>query len=136
MAVAQERVPQGFQRAAKLQREGRSHRGIASVRVALTSGLARLKEDFADRAVSISADGHREVLATDLKLEAFAGAAVFESLPHGRASKRNPVVHVVARADARHGRLPLARRGAGGAEIILIGAELAAGPIPGPVEQN
>jgi len=119
-----------------LQREGRSHRGIASVRVALTSGLARLKEDFADRAVSISADGHREVLATDLKLEAFAGAAVFESLPHGRASKRNPVVHVVARADARHGRLPLARRGAGGAEIILIGAELAAGPIPGPVEQN
>ena len=136
MAVAQERVPQGFQRAAELQREGRSHRGIASVRVALTSGLARLKEDFADRAVSISADGHREVLATDLKLEAFAGAAVFESLPHGRASKRNPVVHVVARADARHGRLPLARRGAGGAEIILIGAELAAGPIPGPVEQN
>ena len=136
MAVAQERVPQGFQRAAELQREGRSHRGIASVRVALTSGLARLKEDFADRAIGISADSHREMLARDFKVEAFAGAAVFESLPHGRASKRNPVVHVVARADARHGRLPLARRGAGGAEIILIGAELAAGPIPGPVEQN
>ena len=97
MAVAQERVPQGFQRAAELQREGRSHRGIASVRVALTSGLARLKEDFADRAVSISADGHREVLATDLKLEAFAGAAVFESLPHGALSV------AVGRADRQVG---------------------------------
>jgi len=72
MAVAQERVPQGFQRAAELDREGCSHRGIASVRVALTSGLARLEEDFADRTVSISADGHHEVLAGDFKVEAFA----------------------------------------------------------------
>src|SRR5262249_10803302 len=37
-----------------------------------------------------------------------------------RPSKRNLVVHVAALAG--HGRLLLARRGAGGAEIILVGA--------------
>ena len=82
MAVAQERVPQGFQRTAELQRQRCSHRGITSVCVALASWLSALKENLADRAIGISADGRREVLAGDFKLEAFAGAAVFESLPH------------------------------------------------------
>src|SRR5262249_59008094 len=49
-------------------------------------------------------------------------------------SKRNLVVHVAALAGAGHGRLLLTRRGAGGAEIILLGAELTAGAIPGPVD--
>jgi hypothetical protein len=38
----------------------------------------------------MSADGRREVLAGDFKVEAFAGAAVFESLPHGDVS---PLMH-------------------------------------------
>src|SRR5438445_13894126 len=50
-----------------------------------------------------------------------------------RPSKRNLVVEVPALAGAGHGRLLLTRRGAGGAEIILIGADVAAGAIPGAV---
>src|SRR5262249_5990170 len=60
-----------------------------------------------------------------------------------RPSKRNLVVHVPALAGAGHGRLLLACRGAGGAEIILVGAELTlvgAGlppaAISGPVEHG
>jgi len=86
MAVAQERVPQGFQRAAELQCEGCSNCSIASVRVALTSGFARLEENFRDPAILKSADGRREMLAGDFEFEAFAGAAVFESLPHDRTA--------------------------------------------------
>src|SRR5262245_32203021 len=56
-----------------------------------------------------------------------------EHASHG-ASKWNLVVHIPA--GARHGRFPLARRGAGGAGIILIGATVAVGPIAGPVEQD
>src|SRR5215471_2567161 len=63
-----------------------------------------------------------------------AARAAADSGP--RPSKRNLVVHVAALAGARQGRLLLARRGAGGAEIILVGAELAAGAIPGPVEHG
>src|SRR5262249_17879522 len=63
-----------------------------------------------------------------------AARAAADSGP--RPSKRNLVVHVAALAGAGHGRLLLARRGAGGAEIILVGAELAAGAIPGPVEHG
>src|SRR6516165_5016435 len=63
-----------------------------------------------------------------------AARAAADSGP--RPSKRNLVVHVAALAGARHGRLLLARGGAGGAEIILVGAELAAGAIPGPVEHG
>ena len=88
MAVAQERVPQSFQRAAELQRETCCYSRVPGVRIALASWLARLKEDFTDRAVSMSADRGRIALAGDFKVETFAGAAVFESLPHGRASKR------------------------------------------------
>src|SRR5437016_477707 len=53
-----------------------------------------------------------------------------------RRSKRNLVVEVPALASAGHGRLLLTRRGAGGAEIILIGADVAAGAIPGAVEHG
>ena len=56
MAVAQERVPQSFQRAAELQREARGYSRVAGVRIALASWLVRLKEDFADRTVSMSAE--------------------------------------------------------------------------------
>src|SRR5262245_63049840 len=63
-----------------------------------------------------------------------AARAVADSGP--RPSKRNLVVHVAALAGAGQGRLLLPRRGAGGAEIILVGAELAAGAIPGPVEHG
>src|SRR6516165_10065773 len=63
-----------------------------------------------------------------------AARAAADSGP--RPSKRNLVVHVAALARAGQGRLLLARRGAGGAEIILVGAELAAGAIPGPVEHG
>src|SRR5262249_46399435 len=87
MAVAQDRVPQRFQRAAELQCETRGYSRVPGVRVALASWLARLKEDLADRAISMSADRSRVALAGDFKVETFAGAAVFESLPHGRASK-------------------------------------------------
>src|SRR5262249_54317926 len=69
----------------------------------------------------MSADCGHIALASDFKVEAFAGAAVFQSLPHSVLSKRNRVIHVPALAGARHGRLLLARRGAGGAEIILVG---------------
>src|SRR5262245_10815379 len=51
-------------------------------------------------------------------------------------SKRNLVVHVPALAGAGHGRLLLARRRAGGAEIILVGAEFTPAAIPGPVEHG
>src|SRR5215510_3914096 len=63
-----------------------------------------------------------------------AAKAAADSGP--RPSKRNLVVHVAALARAGHGRLLLTRRGAGGAEIILLGAELAAGAIPGAVEHG
>src|SRR5215831_3360435 len=63
-----------------------------------------------------------------------AARAAADSGP--RPSKRNLVVHVAALAGAGHGRLLLTRRGAGGAEIILLGAELTAGAIPGPVEHG
>src|SRR5262245_31061199 len=53
-----------------------------------------------------------------------------------RPSKRNLVVHVAALAGAGHGRLLLARRRPGGAEIILVGADLTPGAIPGPVEHG
>ena len=43
----------------------------------------------------------RIALTGDFKVEAFAGAAVFESLPHGRASKRNLVIHVPATQSTR-----------------------------------
>src|SRR5499427_3377583 len=63
-----------------------------------------------------------------------AARAAADSGP--RPSKRNLVVHVAALAGARHSRLLLARGGAGGAEIILLGTELAAGAIAGPVEHG
>src|SRR6516162_5459005 len=63
-----------------------------------------------------------------------AARAAADSGPH--PSKRNLVVHVAVLAGARHGRLLLARRRPGGAEIILVGAELSAGAIPGPVEHG
>ena len=72
-----------FQRAAELDREACGYSGVPSVRIALASWLVRLKEDFTDRAVSMSADRGRIALAGDFKVETFAGAAVFESLPHG-----------------------------------------------------
>src|SRR5262249_20862288 len=82
MAVAQEGVPQSFQRAAELQRETRGYSRVPGGRIALASLLVRLREDLADRAVGMSADRGRIALAGDFKVEAFAGAAVFESLPH------------------------------------------------------
>src|SRR5262249_48257947 len=88
MAVAQERVPQGFQRAAELDREACGYSRVPGVRIALASWLVRLKEDFTDLAVSMSADRGRIALAGDFKVEAFAGAAVFESLPHGHRCVR------------------------------------------------
>src|SRR5262249_11435260 len=112
MAVAQERVPQSFQRAAELQRETRGYSRVPGVRFALASWLVRLKEDFADRAVSVSADRGRIALAGDFKIEAFAGAAVFESLPHGCTvppSKRNLVVQIPA-GRAHHGKRGKSRR--------------------------
>src|SRR5262249_59956431 len=58
--------------------------------------------------------------------------------PQGGATNGTPVLHVGWVAGPRHGRPPLARRRGGGAEIILIGvgADVAPGPIAGPVEQN
>src|SRR5262249_44572675 len=52
-------------------------------------GVGGWKEDCGDGAGGISADGRREVLAVDFKVEAFAAAAVFKSLPHVRVSKRD-----------------------------------------------
>src|SRR5262245_62646136 len=63
-----------------------------------------------------------------------AASAAADSGP--RPSKRNLVVHVPALAGAGHGGLLLARRRAGGAEIILVGAELTPAAIPGPVEHG
>src|SRR5262249_41607387 len=63
-----------------------------------------------------------------------AARAAADSGP--RPSKRNLVVHVPALAGAGHGRLFLARRGTGGAEIILVGAELTPAAIAGPVEDG
>ena len=123
MAISKQRPLERFERATMLERQACSHGSVPSVRVALTSGLARLKEDFADRAVGMSADRGRIALAGDFKVEAFVAAAVFESLPHHRHSGANGIESSMSPclpAPAMAG-FSLARRGAGGAEIILVG---------------
>ena len=76
MAIAQQRFLQNLQRATELQREGRSHSGVARIGVALRAGFVVLQENLADRAVGISADSSRVAQATDLKLERLGQATI------------------------------------------------------------